>query len=392
MYRGFIVLFYALFLAIGIYSGAPEASAASGGRSLPPEPGVGEDQGEETTPRLTFHGYGEIHYNNPETGSTVPDGDAPAQMDSHRLVLGWSYAFSDWIQLHAEVDFEHAAQEMELEFAYLDFLIHPAFNVRGGVVLMPVGPLNEFHEPTLFYSVERPYVQAYIIPTTWQEGGAGIFGEPLPGLNYRVYLVSSLNAEGFTARTGLRSGRGKAAEAPSDDLAVVGRLEYVGIPGLDVGLSAYQGGANATNNPALGDASVGIWEGDVRVRMAGADLRAVYVQVNVDDADNISTVTSQTIGEEMIGWYVEGAYHFLRLIAPRSPYDAVVFVRWEAFNTQEQVPSGLTADPTNDRQVLTYGLAYYPDPQVAVKIDREVWEDEADNDGSRFNVGLAFMF
>jgi hypothetical protein len=392
MRRGFIVLLQVVGLALGVFLGGIEVSAASGGMGLPPEPGIAEGQGEEAASRLTFHGYGELHYNHPRTGSNVPSGDAPAQMDFHRLVLGWSYTFSDRIHLNAEIDFEHASTEMELEFAYLDFLITPAVNIRAGAVLMPVGPLNEFHEPPLFYSVERPYVQTYIIPTTWQEGGAGIFGEPIAGLNYRLYLVSSLNASGFTAGTGIRGGRGKVAEAASDDTAVVGRVEYVGIPGVDVGFSAYQGGANAENDPALSDVAVGILEGDVRVRVAGANLRAVYVRVNVDEADKVSAATGQTIGEEMVGWYVEGAYRFLRLIAPRSQHDAAVFVRMEQFNTQEKVPSGFTADPANDRQVLTYGLAYYPDPQVAVKADREVWENETGADGARFNLGLAFMF
>ncbi len=198
--------------------------------------GLGTESSEEGDEgyggRVSFHGYGEMHYNNPRTGSTVPQSSAPAQMDFHRMVWGLSYHYNDRISLHTEVDFEHAATEIELEFAYLDFLVTPAFNVRAGSMLMPVGPLNEFHEPTLFYSVERPYVQNAIIPPSWQEGGVGVFGSVPGGIRYRVYLVSGLNAEGFSSATGIRSGRGHVAEAPSEDLAVVGRLEYIGLPGI----------------------------------------------------------------------------------------------------------------------------------------------------------------
>jgi len=214
-----------------------------------------------------------------------------AVMDMHRMVWGLSYAFTDRISLHTEVDFEHAARDMELEFAYLDFAITPAFNFRAGSLLMPVGPLNELHEPTLFYSVERPYVQAYIVPTTWQEGGAGVFGS-LGGLKYRVYLVSGLDAAKFTPDQGLRGGRGKVNNAPSEDLAVVGRLEYVGLPGVDLGLSAYQGGANPAKNPAITGADVRILEADARLRAAGLDLRGVVATVAVDAADQISAVAS----------------------------------------------------------------------------------------------------
>lgn len=341
--------------------------------------------------RLIWHGYGELHYNSPE-GSGVPDDADPAIMDFHRMVWGLSYQFNDHVSLHTEVDFEHAATEIELEFAYLDFLITPAFNLRAGGILMPVGPLNEFHEPPLFYSVERPYVQRTLIPTTWQEGGAGVFGSASAGLKYRVYLVSGLNAEEFTAANGVRNGRRHVAAAPAEDLAVVGRVEYVGIPGLEIGASLYQGGANVTGNPNLDEAAVGIWEGDIRFRKAGVDLRGVVASIQIDGADRISTETTQTIGKEMVGWYVEGAYDLLRLLARGSNQALVAFVRYEDFNTQHSVATGFTADPANDRQVITSGIAYYPIPDVAVKADMESWEDGTDESGSRFNLGVAYQF
>lgn len=350
------------------------------------------EEGMEGSSRLSIHGYGELHYNNPDTGSMVPDSDTPAQMDFHRMVWGLSYQFNDRISLHTEVDFEHAATELELEFAYLDFLIHPAFNVRTGSMLMPVGTLNEFHEPPLFYSVERPYVQAYIIPTTWNEGGAGIFGSPAPGVKYRIYLVSGLDASGFSAGTGIRGGRSKVAEAPSEDLAVVGRVEYVGLPGLQVGISGYTGDA-AQGDEALGDAGVTILEADLFYSIYGFEVRGLYAVISIDDAEAISAATGDTIGEELVGMYIEGAYHLLPLILPNTEQDLVVFVRWEQFNTQDKVPSGLTEDPINDRTILTFGASYYPVPEVALKADIERWEDDApDSTGNRFNLGVAYMF
>jgi hypothetical protein len=341
---------------------------------------------------LSIHGYGELHYNNPDTGSSVPDSDDPAQMDMHRMVWGVSYHYNERISLHTEVDFEHAATAMELEFAYLDFLIQPAFNVRAGSMLMPVGPLNEFHEPTLFYSVERPYVNTYIIPTTWNEGGAGIFGSPVHGVKYRLYIVSGLDASGFSSGTGIRGGRSKVAEAPADDLAVVGRIEYVGLPGLQLGLSGYRGDA-AQGDDALGDAGVTILEADFKYRLLGFELSGLYALITINDAEAISTALGSTIGEELVGMYVEGAYHLLPLLIPDTNQDVVVFVRWEQFNTQEEVPSGLDPDPANDRTIITFGGVYYPIPQVALKADFERWKDDApDSTGNRFNLGLAYMF
>jgi len=340
------------------------------------------EQGES---KIHWHGYGEVHYE-------MPSGEV-ARMDAHRMVWGLSYDFSDKISLHTEVDFEHAAQEMELEYAYVDILINPAFNVRAGGVLMPVGPLNEFHEPTLFYSVERPNVEKFIIPTTWNEGGIGIFGSPAEGLKYRVYLVSGLDAGKFSDTDGIRGGRGKisggsgsvASKPPKtgDELAFVGRVEYAPLAGLDLGLSLYQGGANQSKNTALGDAAVGIVTTDVRLRKAGLDLRAVYVKTKIDDADKVSAVTTKTIGEEISGMYLEAAYKIGSFVP---------FVRIEQFNTQDKVTAGKTADPKNDRDVLSLGLAYYPHPDIAFKVDSHKEENGKNEVSTQTNMGVAYMF
>ena len=125
---------------------------------------------------------------------------------------------------------------------------------------MPVGPLNETHEPPRFYSVERPYVETYLIPSTWQEGGAGLFGSA-GGFNYRVYVVGGLDATGFTAASGLRKGRQKVSEGKAEDLAFGGRLEYTGLPGFRLGTSAYQGDS-AQNTKGIGRVPVTLLEAD----------------------------------------------------------------------------------------------------------------------------------
>ena len=109
--------------------------------------------------RVSVFGYGELHFNVPTEGRQT-------QVDQHRFVIGLHAKLADWIHFEAEIDFEHAAQELEFELAHLDFLIHPAVNFRVGVMLLPVGFLNEFHEPPLFWSVERPLLQKVVIPTT----------------------------------------------------------------------------------------------------------------------------------------------------------------------------------------------------------------------------------
>lgn len=340
---------------------------------------------------LSFHGYGELHYNHPVVdGSGFPiDGDRPT-LDFHRLVLGWSYRFDDRLSFHAEIDFEHAAQEIELEFAYLEYEFNDALHVRAGSMLLPVGPLNEFHEPTLFYSVERPYVQKYIIPTSWQEGGVGILGQVLPGVKYRLYLVEGLDASGFTAAGGIKDGRQVLFEDENKafDFGGVGRVEYSGLPGVAAGASLYSAGAGQ-DDPAIGKAQVTLWDVDVRYRNAGFDLTGLYAQSHIGNADLISTVVGETIGSKQVGWYLEAAYHLAQITD--ASWDLVPFVRWEDFDTQSGIEE-INRTPGTDRQVMTAGVAFYPHQDVAVKADWESWKDDTDETSSRYNLGVAFMY
>lgn len=348
---------------------------------------------DEALSRMHFHGYGEAHANFPETGAmTHREGN---ETDIHRFVLGWGYKFSDSIRLDAEVDFEHSATEIELEYAQLDFDLTPTLTLRVGNLLMPVGPLNEFHEPPLFYSVERPYVMNSIIPTTWQENGVGIVGRFFDEMvTVRAYLVTGLDAEGFTSKNGLRGGRSHGAESKADDFAFVTRVEHSPMTGLALGLSAYAGGADQ-DEPALGSVRVTMFTGDARYRRGNLDLRAFYGRTDVSNADEISVATGQTIGEVMDGWYLEAAYNVLPFIAPKSDHRVVTFIRREEFDTNAEVASGYDRNGAADRQVLTVGLAYYPIPEVVIKADYEWWRDESDGDDDsigRVNLGVGFMF
>ncbi|HEU5310566.1 MAG TPA: porin, partial [Candidatus Eisenbacteria bacterium] len=290
-------------------------------------------QDESLADRLHFHGYGEFHYNNPQIGTM--DEDAIAEADVHRLVLGWTYEFTDAFRLDAEIDFEHAATEIELEYAHIDYDLKPTLALRAGSVLMPVGPLNEFHEPPLYYSVERPYVENTIMPTTWQEMGLGLVGRS-GSLGYRAYVVTGLNAAGFTSLSGIRGGRTHVAEAPAEDLAGVARLEYSMPSGLQLGASGYYGGADQGDS-TLGDVTVGIVNGDARFRKSGLDLRGVIYKVFLD-ADDLSTALGEPIGESMLGWYAEAAYDLLRRDKDASRTRSLfIFGRFEDFDTNDDV-------------------------------------------------------
>ncbi|HKO21135.1 MAG TPA: hypothetical protein VJX91_00645 [Candidatus Eisenbacteria bacterium] len=344
--------------------------------------------------KLHFSGYGEAHYNSHALSEEgIIENDPPAEVDIHRFVLGWRYDFTPKMRMDAEVDFEHSATEIELEYAYLEYDLAAATSLRAGSVLMPVGPLNEFHEPPNYYSVERPYVEASIMPTTWQEIGLGLVGRLGGGaLGYRAYVVSGLNASGFDTFQGIREGRGHGAEAAAEDLAGVARLEYATKNGLNLGGSVYYGGADQGDS-TLGDISVTIVNADARYRRAGLDLKGIAYHTNIGGADVVSDALGRTIGEEMLGWYGEAAYDVLRRDREGSSGRALfLFGRYESFDTNWDVSNGLTANPAANRAVITGGLSYMPVEKIAFKADLEHWTDDTDADLTRFNLGAAFQF
>lgn len=346
---------------------------------------------EVETGRIEFHGYGEVHYNNPQTG-TMSSG-AGNEIDFHRFVLGLEYEFTPKARVEAEVDFEHAASELELEEAFIEYDLAPAVSFRAGSLLMPVGPLNELHEPPVYYSVERPYVQRYIIPTTWQENGAGIAGQAgLGRVSYRAYVAAGLDATRMTALGGLHDVSSKGAESKADDLAGAARIEWFPARGLSLGASGYFGGADQ-RTPGLGSVTLGIAAADARYRRGGLDLRGVFVRTALDGADSVSAFVGETVGKVMQGWYLEAAYDLLRRgAAEGSSRSLVAFIRHEDFDTLREAPTGFARDPAARRTVTSGGLSFYPIEKIAFKADTEHWEDDAGADLNRVNLGAAFMF
>ncbi len=381
-----------------------------------------EDGG--TKDRVHLFGYGEMHYNANAGDSGLKSNPGKDVLNFHRMVIGLGVDISDKIKFTSEVDFENGFKEPYIEFAYLDFLISEKFNIRAGSMVTPVGYINETHEPTTFYSVERPYTDKLIIPTTWPEGGVGIFGNAMPGLSYKLYAQASLSSadgtKSFRGKDGLRKGRSKAAKAIANDIAVVGRLEYTGLPGLNLGASLYRGNSTQNRQGQAGGA-VTLWDVDARFRINDLELRGMYSQYNIGDAGVINTANTNTIngdgvGSKGVGKRIEIAYHLGAALFGKgakvhdheenwyhpgelqdwqkpTEMDLVPFVRYEAINTQATMPIGSTADPKYDRRVTTVGIAFLPARDVVVKADYEMWKSgDTAFSYNQFNLGVGYMF
>ena len=324
--------------------------------------------------------------------------------DYLRFVLYAGYKFTDKLLLNVEIEIEHA-DEIFLEFATIDYLYRPEMNFRFGMVLMPVGFVNEIHEPAYYYGNQRPVVEQTIIPTTWRENGAGLFGEFAGGaVQYRLYTTTNLSAgntkdksgtaSGFSS-SGVRGGRQKGSRALAD-MAIVARVDATPMNGLLVGGSVVSGdtGQGLSFGDSTAAATMTMWEGHAQYQYRGLHLRGLYVRNTIDDTDILSAAKGQGISEIQWGWYGEIAYDILPLVNPESRLGLVPFVRYERFNTQEEVPAGFTPDETKNRTVVTMGVSFYLHPNVVFKIDYRQFDSEGGDisDQNDLNIGVGYVF
>jgi len=374
--------------------------------------------------RVKINGYGELHYNN-----RIDENDGNTEIDQHRLVLGVHAVLADWIHFSTEIDFEHAAQELEFEFGYLDFLLDEKFNVRAGVMQLPVGLLNEFHEPNLFWSVERPEFQTKIIPTTWSGAGAGIFGTLMEGVNYRIYAVNSVQSirpAGFGAgggtggsggtggrfqsSSGIRSGRQQINELIAEDFAGVGRLELTRLfSGFQLGFSFYTG--NTTHGLISEGGLILLLEGDMKYRQQWFEMNASVANIDVHDAAalNAFCVTQNAItastcstdtGDNIFGWNVQAGIHLPHLLGINTSHDVVSWFMFEHIRPQDSVPSGTSPTAGVNFDVYQAGITYLPIPSVAIKVDWQHRRFQNPNFASgglgksadSINLGIGYMY
>jgi hypothetical protein len=335
--------------------------------------------------RLSIGGYGEMHYNNLNAKDNDND---KKEIDFHRFVTFMNYEYTDRIRLFTELEVEHALVkdtddgsnpgEVEVEQAYVEYDLTETYFARTGLFLIPVGILNETHEPTTFYGVERNDVESIIIPSTWWEGGASLGGRYNNGVSWDLAVTSGLKmpTTGSNAYR-VRSGRQKVSEALADDLAYTGRVKYTGVPGLELSATLqYQ------TNPTQGEGGDLLNEG-VLVSTHGIfnrgpfSLRALWAQWNFD-GEGI-----QDAGvEQQTGWYVEP-----------SVRTQLFNHEWGFYTRYEDVKGARDQDQFDE---WSLGFNFYPTDGVVLKFDvRDRKHDMSSEEGRNFkgfDLGFGYAF
>ncbi|HJV62989.1 MAG TPA: hypothetical protein VJ743_18720 [Albitalea sp.] len=370
---------------------APAPAAAPTAAAAPADMPVAAGE-----PATVLTSYGELNYNRPTKSSQ------DAQADMRRFVLGFQHRFDARTKVVTELEVEHSVSsaddpgEVEVEQAYVERQLHPSLAMRAGLFLVPAGLLNESHEPTAFYGVERNFVETAIIPTTWREGGVQFIGALDNGLTLQGGLSTGFDltkwdatsAEG--AESPLGSIHQELALAKARDLSLFGAANWRGVPGLQLGGSLFTGGA--THGQAAASARITLWDLHARWTPGRWDLAALYARGGISNtaALNAALVGNATlIPKSFDGWYVQAAYKAWsrddRVLSP--------FARLERFNTARSFADlgpGLTPSAAATEQVLTLGANWQVAQGVVVKADYQRFRENTD--ANRVNLGLGWSF
>ena len=333
-------------------------------------------EGTKSDTLTTLGGYGELHYNNLDSGKEI---------DFHRFVLFFSHRFSDRVRFFSELELEHSNTEnggaVELEQAYLEFGLGEKYSVQAGLFVLPLGIMNETHEPSVFYGVERNPVETNIIPVTWWEGGVGLNGEIAAGLRYDVALTSGLKVPTLGSNAYVvREGRQNVAGANADDPAYTARLRWTGQPGLELAVAMnYQ--RDITQSAAgMAPISALLTEAHAIYSTGPFTIKGLYAQWKLGAGDAITgPATGPAPGSDrQVGWYLEPSYKMSNTWG--------LFARYNEWDNS----AGSANSIDSKKRQTNVGVSYWPHPLVVVKADIQNQRGAINDDG--FNLGIGYMF
>ena len=327
-------------------------------------------------PGYSIGGYGELHWNR----ELDKDGETTKNlMDFHRFIIYYGYNWTEEWSFKSEVELEHnfvqdGDGELELEQAYVNYHTDK-WGFQGGVILPTVGLLNEYHEPPLFFSVERPDYSKYIIPTTWFGNGFAIYGN-ITDFNLRLAILEDLEGEGITT-SGIRGARGKGYKTTGYSLVKNLSAVYTGINGLRLGGSLTLNDAPINDEP---DTSISVQMFEVNAKYNANNIYAVFEYGQNSFEGNNFTSPLKTSS----GYYLDLGYNIGSMV-----------------NCNKLIPwlrvSNVSTDVDTDSKITDYmrlGLTWWPIDNVAFKIDygTKTIKSDTDNPITQINLGIGYNF
>lgn len=360
--------------------------------------------------RLNIGGYGEVHFNKPFSKTQKELGT----LDVHRIVMFLGYNFSSKTQFVSEIEFEYA-KELWVEQAFLQQRINRYINFRAGLLLVPMGIINEYHEPTTFNGVERPLIDNRISLSTWREVGFGFSGNLMPvTMKYQLYLVGGLNGYDtkgvFSGSSGLREGRQKGSKAYVSSPALTGKIEFYGFKNLNLGVSGYFGKSQSrlygklpkensvlmadADSSVVGISMIGV---DARYNTGGLELRGQVYYTSISNTDQYNAFTTtgankNDLGKAMLGYYAEAGYNVFKHFDGLDQ-EMIPFIRYEFYDTHQSVDPEATRNLTYKNTIITTGFTFKLNKKAVIKSDVQFTRSASSDQYNKvFSAGIGVMF
>ena len=377
---------------------ATAATAAAAATATAPM-AITASAGREAGSATQITSYGEINYTRPRRDS------AATTIDIRRFILGFQHRFDERTKVVAEVEVEHAVAsstdsgEVAIEQVYVEHRLNDTYGLRAGLFLMPIGLVNQNHEPTAFYGVLRPAIDTSIIPTTLREVGFQLFGEHDNGVSWSAGVSTGPDltkwdpADAEAAGSPLRAVHQEGQFAKSKNLTLFGAVDWRGIPGLRVGGGLLTGKmAHGAPGFAAPNARYTLWDLHAKWTPGQWDLSAVYARGSITGAGDLNATFAGApylVPKAFDGAFVQAAYKF----ALAGGYLIAPFARYERINTGRQfdgVVPGLNVAAYETEGIATIGANFNLTPSVVLKADIQRYKVVKDSD--RFNIGLGYSF
>jgi hypothetical protein len=313
------------------------------------------------------------------------DKSTASKLDLYRAILYVGYQFTDDIKFVSEIEWEHGGRESTggygiMEQAYLDFRLNNVASLKLGHMIVPVGMVNLYHEPTAFYSVSRPEVEKYIIPSTWHENGAIVHGK-INSFDYQVGIMAGLNAEDGTE---VRSMRQSGQKSEADDFGLVARVDYNTNVGINVGASIFTGEAGQ-DTAALSEVRTTIAEIHAGYNLNNIHINGLYAQSKVSSASAVAIDNNSTASGKGSGYYVTAAYDVTDKWTP--------FIQYEQYNRFDETfdNTGASTGAGDDVTNTTIGINYFPTKNVVLKA-AYLKRDNKGTDDDQIHLGTGYVF
>ncbi|MFZ6010998.1 MAG: hypothetical protein ACOYXT_11695 [Bacteroidota bacterium] len=342
-----------------------------------------------------------------------------------RNVLFLGHKFNDNIYFFSEMELENAkvmggepSGELAMEQLFLKFNLNRDIYLQAGLFIPRMGIVNENHLPNTFNGNDRPYVETFLIPSTWREIGVGVYGNlrSIPGMNYSFAIMNGLNSAEFVNGTGIREGRQEGSSATASNIAVTGSLLYY-LKNWRLQTSGYYGGSAGLIKRVADSLQlesgpfgtpVGLIEANAQYHNNGLQFRALAAMVSIPDAEAINRAYANNTPSMMIGYYAELGYDFFQLRGTRTNKSFVLFAREEFMNLNYRIPSNGIKNGVNVKSYTVIGLTFRPVSGVVVKADYVLRKtDERNEDlivtpfpqqlpyytsNGFFNIGIGYSF